>query len=193
MIGIIRPHVFAVLLLAFIIVLIFEKRAKPLHFIIATILIFINYNIMLKFVNIPNFTIDNIRHKLYQFNEYGLASGNSHIDLFTTNYFERVFALLFRPLFIDSEGLYQFYVSIENALVLLFTIIMFYNYKKIKNILKSTIDIKFAFISAILITLLISIYIYNLGLASRMRAMIIPYFLYSILLCIKENNKGKTV
>ena len=189
LIWILRPHIFIVLLLSFLITLILEKRIKTIALIGVMLLLICSYFVLVNFANIPDFTIKSIVARLHDFNNYGKANGHSHIDLFSTNYFERIFALLFRPLYIDSIGIYQLFVSIENSLVLLFTGIIIYNFRKFKRLLKSNMDVKFAFISAILITLLISVYMYNLGLASRMRVMLIPYFLYSIFFCLEENKK----
>ena len=50
------------------------------------------------------------------------------------------------------------------------------------------LEVKFAFLTALGITLLISIYIYNLGLASRMRLMIVPYVIYGVHTIMKKRD-----
>ena len=48
--------------------------------------------------------------------DYIGSSGNSSIPITQTNYFERFFMVLFRPLFYDSYNIFQHIVSLENLL-----------------------------------------------------------------------------
>jgi len=179
LIGVIRPHIFIVLVLSFIIVLLLEKKIKPV--ILAVALLAASYPLVVKFIKIPSYSIDGVLSKLKQFNEYGLARGDSHIDLFDTSYLERIWALLFRPFFIDANTVAQWAVSIENLFFLVFILLILHRGNKLIKIFNLTIDVKFALFSSFLIIMLIGVYIYNLGLASRMRVMIIPYILYTVL------------
>jgi len=190
LIGVIRPHIFIVLILSFIIVLLLEKKIKPV--ILAVVLLATSYPLVVKFIKIPSYSVNGILSKLKQFNDYGLARGDSHIDLFNTSYLERIWALLFRPFFIDANTIAQWAVSIENLFFLGFIFLILYKGSKLKKIFNLTIDVKFALLSSFLIIMLIGTYIYNLGLASRMRVMIIPYILYAVLKVLgadKEFNK----
>ena len=182
-IGLIRPHIVVMLLLAFVLILFFEKKIDKKYIIIGILGLIIGSFFMLKFIKLSAFSVDAIYQKLTEYNNYGLKYGNSHIDLLTTNYFERVFALLFRPLFIDAQTMFQYIVSIENIIVLVAIAIAIWKIR-LKTL---SLEAKYAMIVSVLLLLLISTYIYNLGLASRMRLMFLPYLFYS--LCVGLNRK----
>jgi len=175
-------------MLALLMVFILSKKIRFSFVLLATILIGINYKLLLKFIGISGLSRSNVINKLQEYNNYSKVSGNSHVDLFETTYFERIFTLLFRPLFYDAQGAFQLYISVENSLFLLLFLIALINFRKLISVFSSTLEGKFAIISSVFIILLISIYIYNLGLASRMRVMIIPYLLYVFSLCFEKKS-----
>ena len=102
------------------------------------------------------------------------------ISLTESSFLDRIGLLMFSPLFYDTTTFYQYVISIENSLVLLFLLIVgFYLYVKRKNIFV-TDDVKLALLIGFCIMFMIALYIYNLGLASRMRLMFLPLFFYAI-------------
>lgn len=180
-IGCIRPHVLVMLLLAFILMLFFEEKINKKHIIIGVLGLAIGGLVMLNFINLSEYTLDAIYLKLEQFNNYGLTYGKSHLDIFKTSYLERIFALLFRPLFVDAKTLFQYIVSLENIIVL-FTLVYALIKMKLNNL---TQEAKYALFASLFLLLLLGMYIYNLGLASRMRLMFLPYLFYG--LCVGLN------
>lgn len=182
-IGCIRPHIVVMLLLAFVLILFFEKKIDKKYITLGVLGLAVGSVFMLKFIKLSAFSLDAIYQKLTEYNNYGLKYGNSHIDILTTNYFERVFALLSRPLFIDAQTMFQYIVSFENIIVLIAIAIAVWNIR-LKTL---SLEAKYAMIVSVLLLLLISVYIYNLGLASRMRLMFLPYLFYS--LCVGLNRE----
>lgn len=185
-IGFIRPHIVVMLIFAFVLILLLEKKVDKKYLFLAVLGFIIGGYVMFKFIKFSSFSLEAINQKLEQFNNYSLKSGKSHIDLFKTSYVERIFALLFRPLFTEAVTVFQFLASIENIIMLLTLVYLF-----VKNKLRFrsiSIEVKYALIVSVLLILLISTYIYNLGLASRMRLMIYPYLIYGLCLTMKEKN-----
>ena len=135
--------------------------------------------IVIALVNFLNFyNLSSFKLHFEKIITYSSNNGNSSIDLLNSNYFERFFLVLFRPFFFDSKTLFQFFVSIENFVLAIIIIIFAYKiyYLKLKF---SLIDkhIRFALLFSIMCILFYSIYMYNLGLASRMRVMFLPFLL----------------
>ena len=185
-IGFIRPHIVVMLIFAFVLILLLEKKLDKKNLFLAVLGFIIGGYVMFKFIRLSSFSFEAIQIKLEQFNNYSIKSGNSHIDLFTTSYAERIFALLFRPLFIDASTVFQFFASVENIIVLLTLAYLFVKHKlRFRSI---SIEAKYSLIVSVLLLLLISTYIYNLGLGSRMRLMIYPYLIYGLCLAIEEKN-----
>ena len=113
------------------------------------------------------------------------------IALNESSFLDRIGLLMFSPLFYDATTFYQYVISIENSLVLLLLIIVgVYLYVKRKNIVVSE-DIKLALLIGFSIMFMIASYIYNLGLASRMRLMFLPLFFYAIHQLVFSSYKKK--
>ena len=135
--------------------------------------------IVMHFVNIESFTYKNFSDKFIEIHAYA-SNGESSINLLNSSYLGRIWLLLFRPLFYDASTFYQYLISIENCLVLLLLFLSsFYLFLKRKIIVIAE-DIKLAMLVGLFIMFMIASYIYNLGLASRMRLMFLPLFLYAI-------------
>ncbi|PCH52521.1 MAG: hypothetical protein COC22_03955, partial [Flavobacteriaceae bacterium] len=192
----IRPHMFFILSFVFILVLYLEKgilkkikRNLILILLISTVIlvpVFFKY-----FLKIEVFNIVVIKEYLSAFLSYTqVNTGNSPISLADTTLFSRILMQLFMPLpyLYAIKNVFQLGIAIENSYFLLICIYSIYyfikNGIKINNI---SIDLKFALISSILLIILIGSYIYNLGLASRMRVMFLPYLFYFLIHTINTN------
>lgn len=178
-----RPHVFLATLIAFVIYYLTKKNVPKnikigfsiLSLIIAGVLM----PVLMFFAHIKTLTLESISEQFRKLNVYAVQSG-SGISLIDTSYPERIWLLLFRPLFYDAKTIYQYIVSIENSIVLLIFIFGFvYLYSKRKTIVVSE-NVKLSLLVGSCILLMIATYIYNLGLASRMRLMFLPLLLYSL-------------
>ena len=189
LIGAIRPHVFVVLMLVLGTVCLtsnqFSRKIKIriTTFFLASIVI--SVPILMRFLHIKDLNLGTVREKLAVFNTFGLNSG-SGINYLESNFLERMWLLLFRPFFYDVKTSMQLIVSIENLIVLLsflLFIFLFLRSKKKESVVW-TEEIRFSLFLGLGIFLMISTYIYNLGLASRMRLMFVPFLLYAIHRCL---------
>jgi hypothetical protein len=119
-----------------------------------------------------------ISEKFIELNLYAIKSGNSFVSLEDTSYLERIWLLLFRPLFYDAKTSYQYIISFENSIVLIVIVLLYLHIYSKNKLIKMERDVLFAFLAGSCIMLMIAVYIYNLGLASRMRLMFLPLFFY---------------
>jgi hypothetical protein len=191
----IRPHVFFIVAFGFLIVLLLEKEISkktkryliliPSIIIIALIPIFLKY-----FLKIDTIDIAGIKEYLSSFLNYTQTNtGNSPISLIDTNLFSRILILLFMPLpyIYAIKNSFQWGIALENVYFLLIFVYSMYclAVNRIKmNIIR--MDIKFALITSVLLVVLFGSYIYNLGLASRMRVMFLPYLLYVLIIAFNS-------
>lgn len=178
-----RPHIFIVVFIAFFIFFFFQKRNSNLlkiKLLVLTVLVAgLSVPVLMYFLKLKHLTYSSIVEKAYELNSYGMKSG-SGINLMETSYLEQIFLLLFRPLFYDATTIYQYIVSVENSFVLVFFVYgSIYLFSKRKKIVVVE-EVKLALLIGCSILLMIATYIYNLGLASRMRLMFLPLFFYAL-------------
>jgi hypothetical protein len=199
-IFLIRPHVFFILLLAFLLIFMFEKevsralkRKVLLLSIVCSVIalpIFFRY-----FLKIDTFSISAFQDFFEGLARHGENSGNSKIDLMNTSIFSRIFYLILMPLpfLYDIKNSFQWVTATENSYFLLIFIFSIYFFIKNNMNFKSLkIDQKFAITSSLLLMVLFGAYLYNLGLGNRMRIMFFPYLFYFLITTInaaKENEK----
>lgn len=183
-IAFIRPYVFVILLLVllgwFLLNKQLEYKLKWFFLIVITAIIVVFIPVLSKFIRLEKITYQNVLEKYYYLNEFA-KQGGTGINLVETNYVQRIIVLLFRPTFFDSNNtLYQLLVSLENFIILLFMIgvlsfSIVYKFKFSKQL-----ACNLCFCASLGIILFVSTYIYNFGLASRMRLMFYPLLFYAL-------------
>lgn len=191
-----RPHFFLVVFGVFFIYVLIQKtisaRIKLLFLFFSTVLVFISFPIVKFFLHFKDFSLQSIDKLVKEMNFLANTSG-SGVGFDETNYVERVWLLLFRPLFFDAENNLQIWISVENTIVLLFLIFtLVILFKKPRALTSENFKlIYFSIGISIGLVLLISSYIYNLGLASRMRLMFYPLLIYGLHRITILQNKEK--
>lgn len=186
----IRPYLFVILLIAysfnFYINFNLTIKQKTISVVVLVITTLLSIPIAINFLKINEFSVSQIENLFQKIVIYSQTNGNSSVDLLNTNYFERLFLVLFRPLFYDAKTVFQYIISVENIItfiLLLFFIKDLIRYKAYKYLFKNKI---FLSSTVILTVLFFSVYMYNLGLASRMRIMFMPYLYILIIMFYKE-------
>lgn len=184
----IRPYLSGIIILG---CLITNYKYLSKKIILITLLCSLVFFIAFWYLILPNVNFFSIQEKLGEINETSKSLGYAVIDLETTNYFQRLIYMLFRPLFFDANTRFQFFYSLENLMLVIWFLLFLYLVIK-----KSTLKIKYLMQSVFIMTsvfiwLFISVYIYNYGLASRMKVMIVPFFLIGILDILKNKVSEK--
>lgn len=188
----IRPYIFFIVLFCFILDYIFNTDIK-LKLKTTVIFVFITIGllalpILQKFLKLDILTIENIKENYNQIIFYSQQNGNSSIDLQNSNYLERLILVLFRPFVFERfKQVYILLASIENTLVWFVVFKISLSIKRINlNKIKTII---YPLMCFVLLVLFYSIYMYNLGLASRMRVMYMPNMLFSLYWIFLLNRK----
>lgn len=183
LLSLIRPHIFFVVMLAVFLLFMFDKEISKKEKITLSGSILIILALCLPFLKkalkLQSYSVQSVKENFLLLTRFA-KEGGSGIDLDELNYLEKIWLLLFRPLFYDVKNLYQLAVSLENGIILLSLILFLIFFFIKKTAFKITKDAKFALFIGTAILLFISIYIYNIGLAARMRLMFWPYIFYGL-------------
>jgi len=192
-IFLIRPHVFFVLVLSLLILLSIDsntskKLKQTLLFVTFLAFAVLTPVFLIYFLKIEALNLEALQKYYSSFMDYTQNKGNTSISITDTTIFTRIFYLCVMPLpfLYDLKGNMQWFVAIENIFyVSIFSYSIIYYIKKGLSFKKLSNDLKFALIASVLLILLFSSYLYNLGLGNRMRLMFFPYIFYFLSMTIK--------
>jgi hypothetical protein len=93
----------------------------------------------------------------------------------------KLFSLLYRPLFFDAGGLFGLVASVQNALMIVFTVFLARNIKLWAELFRGSLAIRFATIQTAALFFMLAFMYYNVGLGLRQREMATPALL--IIIC----------
>lgn len=104
-------------------------------------------------------------------------------DMTSASYPFKLLSLLYRPLFVDYNGVFSLIPSVQNLFMLGFTYFLFKNRGLWVSLYRQHLAMRFATIFLIGMILLLTIMYYNVGLGLRQREMFTPalYFVISVL------------
>ncbi len=178
LLTLIRPHVALFLILSIVITAMLSIKEwnimKRISMLLGAVCCFGLYLMTLKLLNRNPFDISYILER----NDASLLAfkrAGSYVPMITYNWFERIFALNFRPLFYDSHNLWAFVLSTENFLSLIliaFTIFfLMLNYKAVKLTAFVRLSIIFFLIASLFFIQRYSC----LGIFVRTKVMYMPF------------------
>lgn len=186
---IIRPHVAMMLFTSVAIVLFFQKgnnlkKKVAIGLGSFSLVLFLFYlSLKLSKINYFNWT------RINYFNEYSILSfknSGSYVPVLEYNYFHRFFVFNFQPLFFDSDTIFSWLASIENALVFSFHLLALFFVLKFYNRIHFQEWMKIAFIFALISTFLYVQRYANLGIFMRTKIMFQPFVVISLFFIIKQ-------
>ncbi|WP_375238857.1 hypothetical protein [Aurantibacter sp.] len=191
----IRPYSVFILIASALIILVFFTH-KSIKIKLCSVGIFLLLGalslpvLIKKFLKIKEY--DGIQDLIFKFFEtiqnFNSSNGSHFFDIFKTSYLEKLTILLIRPLFFDASSFFSHIASFQNSIILIILIYYLYLFLfKRKRLTK--LSYKFALLTMLLFWIIISTYIFNLGQASRMRVMILPYLFYALSGLLIANQK----
>lgn len=196
----IRPHVFLVVVLGLSSVYVLDTTiatAKKRQFM-SVVAVFTGLAVLLGlwyFVRVDSLSFAGWQHSLEQFLAYTEDKGATAISLSKTNIATRIGYMLFMPLpwVYPITNLFIVASMIENTVLVGSTVLLaIYFFKNPYSWRKITNDSRFALITSGLLIVLFGSYVYNLGLANRMRMVFLPYVFYvCIMLISTASNETK--
>ena len=190
----VRPHITMFLLVSFSAGYVLDGRLKAYQkFFILLIFIIglaFTYQYVLQFVQLESFETKTIEEfattKASKLNKVGSGSG---IDISGYPFPVKVFTFLYRPLFFDINGIMAIFASVENLILVLFSILLLRN-KPFKAFKKANFIGKGMVVFFLLGTVSFSLILGNLGIMLRQKNMFIPIFLLFGIWAIYLNHKS---
>lgn len=182
---IIRPHVLIILLTAFgaaYLMSINVKVGKRIGFFILLCgLSFMLLPTVVQYVNIESLTVENALNRLdTQAQNLSGNDINSSFDLQSYPWYLKIFTFLYRPLFLDYNGLFTLITSTENFILLLLSLKAF-TYRPIAAYRNAPPVIKASFLFLLLGAIIFSLTLSNFGIILRMKNMFMPGFILYLL------------
>ncbi|MCF6129899.1 hypothetical protein L1S35_09445 [Flavobacterium sp. AS60] len=186
---IIRPHVALMLLTAFAIALLFQKKYALKKRIAIASITFSGVLLLLYIV----FQTTNIKYwnwkRISYFNDYSILSfkhSGSYVPMLDYNYFYKWFSFHFRPLFYDAHSLLAIFASMENLIYLIIcATALFFALRFYSKIIYSP-EMKVVFLFTFIASILYVERYANLGIFMRTKMMFQPFLLVAFLLVIKQ-------
>lgn len=192
MMLLVRPHVAAMMVLAFLLATIIDSKVSLIKKIPMAVALSAISGFALVFayqyagvgdeISAAN-TIEYIesRQELY-------IDTGSGMDLSSMNILEVLFAYMYRPIFFEARNALQFISSIENLVLLIGTIIFILKLRmaRLKKILQRTSWMLLLY--PVMSWILLGLTTGNLGIAVRQKWMFLPFLLYLYIAALSKNN-----
>jgi hypothetical protein len=181
----IRPHICALVLLSFGMGLIFHLRYFKSKFILSVVFIGVLsfpflFLMIFRYLSLDVSSLSDIFQlfeyfKLFQ-DKWQVVNlrGGSAVDIREYPFYLKVFTFMFRPLFFDAKGALMLFSSIENAIYLMFSCLIFHRYSVDFIVRRKSLFYTVNVFFLVFIVSFMSITITNMGLANRMKVMAIP-------------------
>ena len=195
-IFLIRPHVGIVLVVTYVITIMFDEsinlKHKQLVVLISglggAVLLFV---FLVYFLKIDALSLDAIKMYANDFLQFTEQPANASISIRETLFIQRVSYLLVMPLPFLNElnSKTQWIAAIEN--VYFVGVLCFSGALYLKQGFKfkiKTAELRFSIIAALLLIILFASYLYNFGLANRMRVMFLPYLFYFLIMTLTKDS-----
>lgn len=195
----IRPHILLFLLVSFAIGYIFDGKLKGYQKAVLFIVLLIGFasifQYVLNFIQLETLDANSVEDYLSKrASSLNQSDSGSGIDISGYPYPYKVFTFLYRPLFFDSPTALGILSSIENCILLLFSLKIFIN-KPFKGLLKSNFFIKSILIYFLICSASFSLILGNLGIMLRQKNMVILMLIisgYWIIAANKRKNENIT-
>lgn len=171
----IRPHVAAVVCIAFALTLLLGRVNMFTRILLGggggAVLLYL-LPAAIEFAGLESVSVESIESYTAVRQEANLGGGSS-LDISQYNFFQQVFAYLFRPLFFDAHNLHAVVASFENLgyLYIIFQLASPHFYQFV--IVQGSFYVKFSIIYSMAMLLMLAPTTSNLGIAVRQKNMFI--------------------
>jgi hypothetical protein len=104
----------------------------------------------------------------------------------------KLLSLLFRPFFLDANGIFGYVASLENLVLLGLAFTLIRRSPTALAIARATVFARFAFFFFVMITIFLALFNYNVGLGLRQKMMMMPALLvfFAAMLAVRSGQRG---
>lgn len=189
----VRPHIAAIMVLAFSLSIIFDKKVNPKAritiFLIAIVASGIMVPFALKYAGVGDDITVNSVESFIEKREAANMGGGTSVDIASMSTPVKIFTYIFRPLPYEARSISSLISSLDNLILLLIFVFGAFLYKN------STIDSgignrKFLWFYSIGCLIVLSHTSANLGIAIRQKWMFLPILLFLVLSHIGQSKNS---
>ena len=195
-IALIRPHIAAVIIISYLLVLFFSSQIKLKYkfgiVFLAAVLFFLGKPILEEKINIDLSSFASIEARLNSAQSYGLRTDNGSSSIDATNFgvVFKMFATAFLPLIWKADSVLKYIVSVENFYLVILLLLFLLKQGKIKFMKQLDVYIYVLIVYSFVIWFVFSQALYNLGLSTRQKYMFIPFLYFFIILFLSKKSKN---
>jgi hypothetical protein len=175
----VRPHITPFVMAGVVGGLLLSKRAHPkmrlvlAPFALAGLVIFIGR--AAESLNIGEVSVTSVTNFVdtqQGFSEDAKYSGGSNLASLPLPL--KILTLMFRPFWIDAEGMMGYAASAENTVLLMFVLYLLYNFKTFFHLFRHVFFVVYCAVFSSMVVVSLAVISYNIGLGQRMKMMAIP-------------------
>jgi hypothetical protein len=175
-----RPHIAGIVMLSLLATLLFDARIRlvlkvPIALVAIAGAVYILTAVEQSF-KMAAFDPEAIGDFLATKQSYGLRTDTGSMIL-SLPFPLRVLSLLFRPFFLDANGIFGIIVSFENLALLIIFGTLIVRLPTLLRLSVSVIHVRYCLVFAATLIVLLSLVIYNVGLGLRQKYMVMPAIL----------------
>jgi hypothetical protein len=136
--------------------------------------------------------VDSVSEALESKSQVSEESGGD-LSIMGASFPVKLLSLLFRPFFFDSSGVFGYVASLENAVLLGVMLTLLWQWRTALAVTRAAMFARFAFFYFVMITGLLAMVNYNVGLGLRQKMMMMPALLvfFSAMLAVRSARTGK--
>lgn len=134
---------------------------------------------------------DSVTEFLESKSQVSEASG-ADLSIVGASFPVKLFSLLFRPFFIDANGALGYVASLENTILLVIILTLVWRVRTVIAVARAAMFARFALIFFLMITMLLAMVNYNVGLGLRQKMMMMPALLvfFAAMLAVRTYQRG---
>lgn len=189
----VRPHIFFLVIVSLVIAFMLREGVFRLNnlavFFLALVVAFLSKDVILQKAGVS--ALDDISSGTEYLDKragYNQGGGSS-LDISQYNFFLKIFAYLYRPLFFDANSATMLAASMENAVYLFLTIQLVTKLPFLSVIRERKLYIMFGIVFFLLMLIIMSWSTSNLGIAVRQKTMFIPILLAFYCISLSRQRK----
>lgn len=185
----VRPHIAAIMLVAFALSFIFDKQISIVQRLFLGVIAIIVSSVAVPFsMQLIGFDINNAEEYIEQRQSNNMEGGSS-LDISSMSLPMQVFTYLFRPLPFDAHNIFAFLSSIDNILLIFLFIIGLNSFLK-KSIPVVSTNSAFLWFYSIICLVVLATTTANLGISMRQKWMFLPCLIFLLFNMVGRVNKA---
>ena len=179
--GVVRPHIALIALVALAVTVVFARNTKLLTRAALLVVAVAGIGVVASLVQNSFYGLnltstDSVTEFIETKSSVSEESGGD-VSIIGASFPVKLISLLFRPFFIDATGLLGYIASLENVVLLIVILTLLWQFGTSLAVVRSALFARFAGLFFLMLTVLLAMVNYNVGLGLRQKMMMMPALL----------------